>query len=124
MDLIQLTQMGKLLWKRLTEPDTIHGETYEAKLSGNTLRLQTTGIFIEPLENYSFWSTHLGGFKPNVRNERKYPSLRVMNGSELVTAFPDVAALRGLAEAVQERAKERDEAFLQAIHQVIKQVAE
>jgi len=110
MDLIKLTQAGKLQWKRLADPTTISGNAYVASLSGATLTLQTS----------SFWENAFApGFfsEINKGNERSNPSLRVTNLKELVTAFPDIAALRGLAEAVEAQVGAKDESFLQFIRQ-------
>lgn len=113
LDLIQLTNQGKLIWKRVTDPSLWENE-YEAVLGQNRIKLEVPSWIELTTER----PLHLFGYEQPRPKPRSYPYLRVYNslGSELAASFPDIAPIRALADAVNKQIAEDENSVLQEIH--------
>lgn len=115
LDLIKLTNQGKLTWKRVTDPSLWEDE-YEAALGQKRIKLEILSRREMTSGGYSLIS---GYEKPRPKpKSRSYPYLRIYKsiGNELAASFPDIAPIGALTDAVSKQIAEGENGILQEIH--------
>ncbi len=115
LHLIPLTNQGKLVWKRVTDPSLWEDE-YEASLGQKRIKLEIPSRREMTSGGYSLIS---GYEKPRPKpKSRSYPYLRIYKslGNELAASFPDIAPIGALTDAVSKQIAEDENSILQEIH--------
>lgn len=113
LDLIKLTNQGKLTWKRMSDP-SLGEDNYEAVLVDKRIRLEIPSRRELTANNWAL----ITGLKPEFRpKKRAYPYLRIYTGiSELAVSFPDIAPIDALLQAVDRQVEQTEDSILQDIH--------
>lgn len=114
LDLVKLTNQGKLRWRRNGDP-SLYTDEFEADLGDKLLRLTAvlpSSVFVPTRGLFDSMFHRDEG--PRIKN-RIYPYLRVYGKGDLLLSFPDIAPLRSLLNAVEAQLNEAEGNVLEEI---------